>query len=730
MSEWPDLSPHIGKIARRLLGPPNESLSTPQQLRFGTNGSVAVEIDGPNRGQWFDHEHQLGGGPHELLKEKGSMSNGTAAAWLKSEFGIETRQRKGKGKLQIVKTYDYRDETGKLLFQVCRLDPKDFRQRSPVENGGWSWSTKGVRKVLYRLPSVLAAAPDSVVYVVEGEKDVDALSELGLVATCNAGGAGKWRSDYNAAFRGRDVVVVQDNDDAGRQHTVSVASNLAPVARRVRILELPGLPDKGDVSDWLAAGGTLQQLDALVAAAPDFQPASATPAKDAAISPQYSDDALALEFSTRHAGNLRHVAKWGSWLFWTGAVWNIENTYLAFDLARAVAREFANRCPDEDDQPKIASARTVAAIEKLARADRRQAVTHDIWDNDPWLLNTPGGIVDLRNGEMRPHDPTRYMTKITAVAPGGYCPRWRQFLNEITAGDADLQAYLQRIAGYSLTGITTEHALFFHYGTGGNGKGVYLNTLSAILGDYAAVAPMETFIATNGERHPTDLAGLRGARLVTSQETEEGRRWAESKIKSLTGGDPISARFMRQDFFTYSPQFKLNIAGNHKPGLRGVDAAIRRRFNLVPFTVTIEHPDPKLVEKLQEEWPGILQWAITGCLAWQREGLNPPAAVRNATDAYLGDEDSVARWIEDCCIIGDCNLWAASGALWNSWKPWAEVHNERVGSQRGLGDALDSHGYQRGKNQDVRGYHGIALKPAPQPAPGYDFNDVGPREDG
>src|SRR6202035_1582768 len=152
---------------------------------------------------------------------------------------------------------------------------------------------------------------------------------------------------------------------------------------------------------------------------------------------------------------------------------------------------------------------------------------------------------------------------------------------EITGGNTELQGFLHRFAGYSLTGIILEHALFFLYGTGGNGKGVFLNTLTAVLADYAAVAPMETFVVMQGERHPTDLAGLRGARFVTAQETERGRRWAESKIKALTGGDPITARFMRQDFFTYVPTFKLAIAGNHEP----IDAAVRRRLHLISFTV-------------------------------------------------------------------------------------------------------------------------------------------------
>jgi putative DNA primase/helicase len=454
------------------------------------------------------------------------------------------------------------------------------------------------------------------------------------------------------------------------------------------------------------------------------------PVTAADLSPEFSDDALALEFSRRHAGELRYVAQWGAWLRWTGTRWEFEKTLKTFDLARAVAREFANAANDPDDGPKIASASKVAAIERLARSDRRHAATVEIWDADPWLLNTPGGVINLRTGGIMQHDPARYMTKITSVAPDGQCPRWHQFLAEITGNNKDLQAFLQRIAGYALTGSTQEHALFFFYGTGGNGKGVFLNTLSAILADYAAVAPMETFIATQGERHPTDLAGLRGARLVTSQETEEGRRWAESKIKALTGGDPISARFMRQDFFTYLPAFKLVIGGNHKPGLRGVDEAIRRRFNLVPFIVTITNPDKGLPEKLRAEWPGILQWAVAGCLEWQRQGLNPPQIVREATEAYLGDEDALARWIEECCVTGNANLSCTSSKLWQSWKAWAETNNERVGSQTMFGSALDGHGFMRSRTEAARGYQGLDLKLTEPKNAGhryYDLNDAGPQ---
>jgi putative DNA primase/helicase len=247
---------------------------------------------------------------------------------------------------------------------------------------------------------------------------------------------------------------------------------------------------------------------------------------------------------------------------------------------------------------------------------------------------------------------------------------------------------------------------------------VFLNTLTGILADYGAVAPMETFIVTQGERHPTDLAGLRGARLVTAQETERGLRWAESKIKALTGGDPITTRFMRQDFFTYSPAFKLVMAGNHKPSLSGVDAAIRRRFHLVPFTLTIANPDKELPDKLQTEWPGILVWMIEGCLAWQRVGLNPRAIVRNATEVYLGEEDTVAQWVEECCLIGK-GQWGIGGQLWKSWKAWAEANNERPSTRKAFAEAMAAHGYPANKSQGVRGYAGIDLKPVERSRTGF-----------
>ena len=423
----------------------------------------------------------------------------------------------------------------------------------------------------------------------------------------------------------------------------------------------------------------------------------------------FSEDDLAYRFSTEHAADLRYCDEWRCWLHWDESRWAKISTARVFGLVRETCRRAAALC----NQPsrKIASGATVAAVERLARSDPRHLTSPDQFDVDAFALNTPGGVVDLRSGETRPNRPDDLMTKVTAVAPGGHCPLWLDFLGRVTGGDGELESFLQRVAGYALTGSTREHALFFLYGTGANGKSVTIDTLARIGGDYTRAAPVEMFMASRNDRHPTELASLRGARLVTATETEGNRRWAESRIKHLTGGGMISARVMRGDPFDFEPIFKLVITGNHKPRLNGVDEAIRRRMNMIPFVVTIppEERDHDLPEKLQAEWPGILAWAIEGAVDWHANGLQPPAAVTEATDEYLAGEDLIAVWIDERCYQ-EPTARTLSSELFASFKDWNEAAGERPGTQRAFSMALENHGYQKEEKKAREGRYFLGLR--------------------
>ena len=430
-----------------------------------------------------------------------------------------------------------------------------------------------------------------------------------------------------------------------------------------------------------------------------------------APTPLPTEDAIALAFADYFYSGLRFNHDSGKWLRWggegnngQGTHWKLDSTRLAFNWCRGMCRDH-----NPNGKASLGKASTAAGVEKMAQADPRLATTAKIWDADPLLLGTPGGTVELATGQIREADKDDFITKITATAPADTecCPQWHNFLREATAGDVDVIRFLRQFAGYCLSGLTTEHILLFVYGPGGNGKSVFLNTLTSILGDYSATAAFETFAASKWDRHPTDLAMLKGARLVTVSETTEGRAWDETRVKQLTGGDSITARHMRQDFFTFKPQFKLIIVGNHKPVLRNVDEAMRRRLRLVPFLHKPEVPDKNLEQKLRAEFPGILRWMVNGFYDWKKNGLISPAAVGRETKAYFDNQDSFGQWLAECCQTGTGEAGAKS--LYESWKNFNDGRGEKSGNMNRFASLLEKAGFNREKKRTGNFYSGIEL---------------------
>jgi len=440
------------------------------------------------------------------------------------------------------------------------------------------------------------------------------------------------------------------------------------------------------------------------------------PAAPPDLSGKIGQDDLADAFAYQYGHSLKYCNQSGSWLEWDLTYWRPEKTLLPYDLIRRIGKEAQARDPEQTQRLQSGD---WGGAERAAKSSRAHAVRISDLDSDPMLLATPGGTVDLRRGDMRNSDPSDMLTKRTAVTPdfGTDPAHWLDFLDATFEKDDEKIAYVQRLLGYMLTGRIDEHVLVMCYGTGANGKSTFLNTFRRIMGDYAKVAPAAAFCDANGERHPTDIAMLRGARFALAQELDAGQRLAEAKVKSLTGGDPITARFMRGDFFEYEPEFKLVIASNHMPAIQNVDEAIRRRVHVLRFDVTIpEHRrDPELPAKLWREAPAILAWAIQGALDWQEEGLSPPPAVRDASETYLADCDHIGRFIDECCER-NARSKVAVGILYDSYKEWCQQHDETPQGRKAFAAVMEAKGFQRKRAASGYAFAGLQRSlAAPEP---------------
>jgi putative DNA primase/helicase len=437
--------------------------------------------------------------------------------------------------------------------------------------------------------------------------------------------------------------------------------------------------------------------------------------------PNLTDVGNAMRFAEHHGDDLRYVYAWDKWLVWDGHRWKVDDSGEVERRAKETVRWMYHQAGSgEEIDRKLADhalkserrARIEAMI-SLARSEPGMPVTPEELDADPWALNVENGTIDLRTGELREHRREDRITKLAAVEHnrGADAPTWHATLERVLP-NPKIRGFFQRLCGYALTGDTSEHVLPMLFGTGANGKSTVLNALLDALGDYGTQAAPDLLVAKKNA-HPTELADLFGMRFVASIEVEDGRRLAESLVKQLTGGDRIKARRMRQDFWEFEPRHKVFMAVNHKPTVRGTDTAIWRRIRLIPFTETIppDEQDKKLPEKLRSELPGILAWAVEGCLEWQRQGLQAPDEVRRATGEYRAEMDVLGAFLQDCCEKGAEHSTPAR-SLYDAYKLWCEENGERYETQRRFAGQLKDRGAFERRRSGPNGsyeWHGLRL---------------------
>ena len=413
------------------------------------------------------------------------------------------------------------------------------------------------------------------------------------------------------------------------------------------------------------------------------------------------------------------------WMYYDGRKWCDDTTNrvkaYADKFILEMHKQLIKQCdPDDSDmlkviQKHIKSARSSKGKTNLIKeAEHMSPIENKDLDTDLYLFNTPNGVLNMKTGELLQHSADRFISKmsLTEYTDKCDCPLWTEFVETIFAGDRELIRYIQKAVGYSLTGSTAEQVAFFLYGTGGNGKGVFIETIAHIAGSYASNIQADSLMvkgSTASGQANSDIARLIGARFVTSSEPNEGVKLNEGLIKQLTGEDRVTARRLYGNEFEFRPQFKIWLSTNHKPIIRGTDNGIWRRMRLIPFEVQIpeEKQDKNLKHKLLKETPGILAWAVEGFLMYLKEGLAVPASIKKATAEYRNEMDVVTAFLENCTRNNEDAEIPAS-ELYKAYTDWANTNNEYVMSNRKFGVEI-SKKYEKFRKSTGQVYFGIEL---------------------
>jgi len=440
---------------------------------------------------------------------------------------------------------------------------------------------------------------------------------------------------------------------------------------------------------------------------------------------QFTDSTNAARLINEHGRNIRYNKAWKKWIVWNGKFWETDDSgALIHEKGLETVRKIYDEILKTDDHKERIEIEKYGMLSESVR--RRESfvkaaqwigalnVKSEDLDPNPWLLNVKNGTVNLLTKEFSEHHQENMITKISNVEydPKADCPLWKQFIREIMNYKAELINFVQTAVGWSMTGDTSEQTMFILYGSGANGKSTFLNTINYILGDYAIAADIESFMRkVNGDQNTNDIARLRGSRFVTTTEAEQGRRLSEPLIKKITGSDPMTARFLYGEFFSFIPTFKIYMATNHKPVIKGTDHGIWRRIKLIPFTTRIEESkqDKDLENKLRNEASGILNWLLEGTERWKREKLKTPDIVLNATEEYRGEMDVIGNFLKEKCFI-DLKYSIRIRELYKAYSDWCDDNKEHAVSERFFSMRLKDMGYEQRRTSEARFWSGLALR--------------------
>jgi putative DNA primase/helicase len=643
--------------------------------------------------------------------------------------------------------YPYFEADGRLSYVKVRFidkqNDKTFRQYALSSNGGWTSRNKARKPpILYRL-NTLATAEE--IFIVNGEKAADrGAAELGIVTTCSPDGEGKWCADYTRPLAGKRIRIVVDRDEKGEAHGRIVSEALAGHVAEIKIIRLPGVPAKGDLWDWIEAGGTTEQLRDLVDGA---KPVEWEPPQSASAHGEDAPQVVRhkfplLEFMRNDTGNagrlifkfgdrLRYCPAMRKWLAWDERRWAVDDKGAARRLAKQAMLDYLTEATEAEDKDHMVfayhslEARRIANL--LTMAECELVITPRELDTHPFLINFLNGTVDLRTGGLTPHNPAHFITKLVHhnYDPQARCPLFlsviaRMMGNHPDASEPELDRaermvnYLQRALGYSLTGTTEEKAVFVPFGTGNNGKTTLLSTFLLLLEEYSVLLQVDTLMARQESNNTqADLADLRGARFVMTSETEEGQRLSQGKLKRITQGmGKIKATRKYENPIEFPETHKLWMDTNAKPMIRAADdQATFNRLHPIPFTVTIppEEIDKSLPRKLLAEAEGILAWAVEGAKLWWQHGLGKPPEVVAANDDWRAENDQLGRFIEECCVVAE-SFSGKARQLYECYRAWAEGAGENAITETLFGRRLKDRGFAKEHRRYGTVYAGIALR--------------------